>query len=607
MPQPARRRRPLGLRIAAAFALLIALFLGSGLVTLNGLSGIDSSTKQLTERSVPYLDSLAAATTEAKATANDERGYLMTADKDFVDEIAGRRKEIAEHFKHARAVAPDAKLRAAIDTVEKDFNAWNEAVDGEFKLYATDRPGAIELALGANRDLRKAYEASIESARASAAKTVTAARADAAGTVASSHTTTIVVLLVAVVVAIGVAYLLTRSVVRPVRQILGAAEGIAEGDLDQRLDVRSNDEVGDMAAAFERMVDSLQVTAGVADRIADGDLTVEANPRSDADVLGNAFARMLESLRAIVGRVATSATSLTDASQQMAAASEQTGAAIDEIAGQISEVADGAERQVQRVAQVRTATEQVAASGREGTASAQEVSRSAATARDVAREGEEVVTAAMGAMTAVRDNAAEAASAIGDLSAKSERIGAIVETISGIAEQTNLLALNAAIEAARAGEQGRGFAVVAEEVRKLAEESQAAVATIGALIGEIQDDTTRAVAVTRSGGERTDEGAATVARARESFLAIGGAVADMDARVRDITEAVERITSASEAVLADVEDVAAVAEQSSSASQHVAASTQETSASAQEIGAAATELARTAEELNELVGRFTLA
>ena len=86
-------------------------------------------------------------------------------------------------------------------------------------------------------------------------------------------------------------------------------------------------------------------------------------------------------------------------------------------------------------------------------------------------------------------------SAIRGLGDKSERIGGIVDTITGIAEQTNLLALNAAIEAARAGEQGRGFAVVAEEVRKLAEESQQAAGQIAGLIGEIQAETEHAVEV----------------------------------------------------------------------------------------------------------------
>ena len=85
-------------------------------------------------------------------------------------------------------------------------------------------------------------------------------------------------------------------------------------------------------------------------------------------------------------------------------------------------------------------------------------------------------------METVRSASVEATEAIRALGVKSEQVGGIITTITGIAQQTNLLALNAAIEAARAGEQGRGFAVVAEEVRKLAEESQAAAQSIADLI-----------------------------------------------------------------------------------------------------------------------------
>ncbi|MGH8465106.1 MAG: methyl-accepting chemotaxis protein, partial [Pseudomonas sp.] len=95
------------------------------------------------------------------------------------------------------------------------------------------------------------------------------------------------------------------------------------------------------------------------------------------------------------------------------------------------------------------------------------------------------------------------------LNANTVNIGQILEVISGISQQTNLLALNAAIEAARAGEQGKGFAVVAEEVRKLAEESQTAAATIAGLIGEIQAETRTAVEIVEQGAERTAQGATT--------------------------------------------------------------------------------------------------
>jgi methyl-accepting chemotaxis protein len=201
----------------------------------------------------------------------------------------------------------------------------------------------------------------------------------------------------------------------------------------------------------------------------------------------------------------------------------------------------------------------------------------------------------------------QATEAIRELGAKSERIEGIVATITGIAEQTNLLALNAAIEAARAGEQGRGFAVVAEEVRKLAEESKNAAASIATLIAETRAETTRAVAVVADGASRTQDGVATVEQAREAFLTLGASVQDMNGRVEQIAAAIEQIASSSQQVQADMTEVAAVAEQSSASTQQVSASTQQTSASTQQIAASAQDLARTAEQLEQLVGQFTIA
>ena len=180
----------------------------------------------------------------------------------------------------------------------------------------------------------------------------------------------------------------------------------------------------------------------------------------------------------------------------------------------VGEVAQGAERQVRAVEQAKLATEEVASASSRRRRNAQETADAAVTARRVAEQGAGAVTQASEAMSAVRDSSLHATEAIRELGAKSEQIEGIVATITGIAEQTNLLALNAAIEAARAGEQGRGFAVVAEEVRKLAEESQSAAASIAALIAEIQGETAKAVEVVEDGARRTEDGVATVEQAR---------------------------------------------------------------------------------------------
>ena len=361
----------------------------------------------------------------------------------------------------------------------------------------------------------------------------------------------------------------------------------------------------------------------------EGDLTVEVRPVTSPVTAaeGAEIGRLAEIFNTMLGRAKTSlegynamraklesmlreisktSESVASASQQMASTSEEAGRAIGEIAHAVGDVAQGAERQVRTVEQVKQVTEEVVLATQTSADNAQETAEAAQQARTIAEEGAAAVTQATEAMAAVRDSSAAVSDAMQSLGAKSSQIGGIVSTITGIAEQTNLLALNAAIEAARAGEQGRGFAVVAEEVRKLAEESQSAAASIASLIAEIQSETGRAVDVVETGAKRTDDGVKTVEQARASFLRISGSVDDMNGRVDTIAAAIQQIAANSQRMQEDMGEVAAVAEQSSASTEQVSASTQQTSASTQEIAASAQELARTAEELERLVGQFTL-
>jgi methyl-accepting chemotaxis protein len=361
--------------------------------------------------------------------------------------------------------------------------------------------------------------------------------------------------------------------------------------------------LADLDAKMESIDKNCLVSLGNGlEGLRNGDLTIEATPvttfiearkGNSIGSLGETFNSMLAKaqgglglynetrieLAAMIQQISTTSSSVNDASQRVALTSDETGNAIGEIARAVGDVASGAERQVQMVDAAKRSTEETATSAGE--------------ARIVAEQGVAAAQEATQAISAVRESSGSLVDAMSSLSQRSEKIGGIVDTITGIADQTNLLALNAAIEAARAGEQGRGFAVVAEEVRKLAEESQSAAKTIAGLIKEIQGETAHVVEIVEDGAKRTDESARVVEQARDAFIKIGENVSDMTSRIEQI------LTATSE--------VAAVAEQASAATEEVSASTEETTASTQEIASSAALLARSAQELDGLVTRFRIA
>ena len=281
--------------------------------------------------------------------------------------------------------------------------------------------------------------------------------------------------------------------------MLTAAKNLAQGDVDQHLDVHGRDEIAAMGHAFGDVIDYLRETAGAAAEMGSGNFAVEIEPRSDRDALRNAFVEMRDRVGEVVRAISGTSATLNSSSLQMASTTEEVGRAIGEIAASVGQVASGAEEQVRAVDQVRAMSEEVAMASRNSSETAAETAQVAAEARASAEVGEQAVAKVDEAMRGVQSSSADVSAAIRQLGEKSTRIGGIVDTITAISEQTNLLALNAAIEAARAGEQGKGFAVVAEEVRKLAEESQQAAASIADLVSEIRSETERAVTVVEHG------------------------------------------------------------------------------------------------------------
>ena len=187
--------------------------------------------------------------------------------------------------------------------------------------------------------------------------------------------------LLALAGATALAVVLARGLRRSVLTMLRAAEGIAAGDVEQQVTSSGGDEIGRTTDAFARMIDYLRESAVAARRIADGDLTATLQPRSERDALGHAFVAMTANLNELVGRTSLTASSLSAASQQMAATSDDAGRAAGEIASAVGDVAAGAERQVQALANVGEILEQVAAATQRSAGDAAETASAAAAGR----------------------------------------------------------------------------------------------------------------------------------------------------------------------------------------------------------------------------------
>ncbi|WP_139684729.1 methyl-accepting chemotaxis protein [Vibrio tasmaniensis] len=311
------------------------------------------------------------------------------------------------------------------------------------------------------------------------------------------------------------------SIVKPIRQVVERLNDIAsgEGDLTQRLDVKSQDEIGQLSQGFNLFLDKLQQTI-----------------------------------------------------KEVIQTTEQVASTTSQAKASASSTRESSESQFKEVDLVATAAEEMTQTSGLVVQNAEIAVDAACEANRSAQQGQQVIELSAGEMRKLVDRMSSAVPIVEELAKNNGNITEILSVIEGISEQTNLLALNAAIEAARAGEQGRGFAVVADEVRNLASRTQSSVGEIRAVIDKVHAGTQDVVEAIQEGNILANDTALHVQKAVEDLGSIFTsieAISDMNNQIVRAAEEQQSVSGEVNQSVVNIRDLSAKILDQAAASEQV--------------------------------------
>jgi methyl-accepting chemotaxis protein len=569
--------------------------------------------------------------------------YLLSGDLRDEEKTNKGVNELMELLKTGESTASDSNLRSLLSQVENNERSWSDNFAREMiaKRHSVDSGDTTvsDLQIFYLQHDPASWISRSTTVLDQALQTVRTEQNDSTASSSSALMISTIIMtlgtLLGLMFGAYVAFRTAKSIKDPLNHLIDVAHKIGtSGDLDQTIDIHRDDEVGQLAENFNNMIVHLKEMAGVSAAIAEGQLFVTVQPRSQQDTMAKAFSRMTQGLRELVRQVRDSASQVASGAGQMASASDesakvsvQAASAIDEVTSTMHEMSVNVQNVVKNTQVQASSVAETSSSIDQMVTSIQRVADTAKMLVDISHRSREEARTGMATMDKATEglnrtsHAIQASAEIIDvLGRRADDIGKIIEVIDDLAEQTNLLALNAAIEAARAGEHGLGFAVVAEEVRKLAEKSTQSTKEISELIQGIQKEAREAVENMDKSTSMVQEGLVlnkdlslaldkisdVVSEVYKFSQEIGQATMEQSSGSAQIAKATNRLTEITQEITSSVEEQASGAQAVVRSMERMRELVQQSTSSSTELAAAAEQMSKLSRNLLDSMDRFQL-
>lgn len=559
-------KRTIAGKLRNGFGLLLALLVVIGVASILLLLKLNSDYRNMLDDEVHKVDIVDEFVLKQEQMQSKIRGYMLYQDKTLLDERQENYERSEQLIQELGKMMKGDKMKkeyeALVDSNEKSMTLQNNIV-GNLEQGKDD---IAKWMSEASKDVGNVVMTRAELIKDNQYKALEKKRKEVNQMMTQLTIIIAAIIIIAVVIGILISQRISRSITKPVGIVTEGLHQIADGDFSiDPLVVRSKDEIGEMAAAFNKM---------------------------GADVAN------------MIRKINISAEQLAMQSEELSASSEESLASSELIASTAEKQLEGSERQQRITDQSTQSMNELSVGVGEISESNEDMLRSAEAVTQLVGKGSASMDEVVEEMKTIRETIGETATIMKEMADHSSEIEKVTAIITGIAEQTNLLALNAAIEAARAGDAGKGFAVVADEVRKLAEQSKKSASEIGTMVSDIQVYSKKATKSIETGSEKVENGMKATAESNSVFKDIQQAVGDVSAKVETVSAAIEEIQAMADEVTDGAREVQRLSGQAATSATETSSATEEQLAVSQEISASAQSLTRLADELQQEVSRF---